>query len=89
MELLAERLLQRHRLTAPPVNVDELAQAEDLDFGIEPLESVYGSYVRDADGRGHAYIARDQHRLKRRFTKRMSWRTIWLMRTRHFMRTVV
>lgn len=69
MELLAERVLARNRVWAPPVNVDEVANAEGLDFALEDLDSAYGAYVRGAGGRGHAFIAVGQHRLRQRFTK--------------------
>lgn len=69
IERLAERLLGKHRVSAPPVNVDEIANGEGLDFQIVPLASLSGGYLRDDDGRGHAMIAASEHRLRQRFTK--------------------
>lgn len=69
IERLAERILAKHRVMAPPVNVDEIANAEGLDFQIVPLASLSGGYIRDDDGRGHAMISASEHRLRQRFTK--------------------
>jgi Zn-dependent peptidase ImmA (M78 family) len=69
IELLAERVLARNRVWAPPVNVDEVANAEGLDFQLVDLHDLSGGYVRDENGRGHAMIAASEHRLRQRFTK--------------------
>lgn len=69
IERLAEHLLAKHAVAAPPVNVDEIANAEGLDFQIVALERLSGGYIRDDDGRGHAMISASEHRLRQRFTK--------------------
>jgi len=69
MEMLAERVLARRGIYAPPVNVDEIANAEGLDFQLVDLVELSGGYMRDGDGRGHAMIAAKEHRLRQRFTK--------------------
>jgi hypothetical protein len=69
IERLAAAILARHRVWAPPVNVDEIANTEGLDFQLIDLERLSGGYTRDADGRGHAMISSRESRLRRRFTK--------------------
>jgi len=69
MERLAEGVLARRGLYAPPVNVDEVANACGLDYQLVDLERLSGGYLRDPDGRGHAMIAARDHRLRQRFTK--------------------
>ncbi len=69
IELLAELLLARHGVYAPPVNVDEVSNAEGLDFQLVELGALSGGYMRDNEGHGHAMIAAGEHRLRRRFTK--------------------
>jgi Zn-dependent peptidase ImmA (M78 family) len=69
IEKFALLVLDRNRVSAPPVNVDEIAQAERLNFDVRPLERTSGSYFRDPDGLGHATINANDHRLRQRFTK--------------------
>lgn len=67
IERLACDLLARHGLDAPPVNVDEIAQREGLNFEI--ADTATGHYYREPDGRGRALIPASEHPLRRRFTK--------------------
>lgn len=69
VERLATRVLDRHGASAPPVNVDEIANAHGLDFVLAEFETLSGSYMRDEDGRAHAMINRHHSRARRRFTK--------------------
>lgn len=66
---IAWEALARARQRVPPVDIDAVADAEGLSFHLAVLETASGGYFRDLDGRGHAVISSNEHRLRQRFTK--------------------
>lgn len=71
IEAFAWRVLFRNVVTAPPVNVDEVAQREGLNFEVDafPDDRTSGFYFDEPNGRGRAVINARHHRLRQRFTK--------------------
>lgn len=69
IERAAGLVLLRNRITEPPVDVDAVAENEGLRFEYMELTAVSGAYMREGVGRGCAFIAVHEPRLRQRFSK--------------------
>jgi Zn-dependent peptidase ImmA (M78 family) len=69
MERLAELVLHRNGVDAPPVDVDLIAEREGLTYEPSDTHVVSGAYYYMGGGRGRAFITRHEHPLRQVFTK--------------------
>lgn len=69
VELAATRVLTRHAISAPPVDVDWIAEREGLRFEYLDLDRISGAYVREGERRGCAFISSREPPLRQRFSK--------------------